>query len=257
MHNISVWGIVLLCNVYQNCLMIKLIDSTLFLLGKRYSGVGYRNDKPLTMNLLRNSNPYWERISVILCEQHLSAAALAKVLGLPDPRALYRIKNKNGRITPRLAATIHRVFPEYDAEWLQNGKVTFMVEVPMGTGEHAAVTFSRRISKRLRCNASVWNSAKKAWQTLLPILFPYLRQHCFYELFHSFLHFNRHLFSLPLEMTNSGNIRPYTLPKVRFLTSLMRRSEWQYCRTYICYFSSKNRIKIKNLIFFLLHIFVN
>lgn len=114
------------------------------------------------MNLLRTSNPYWERICIILCEQHLSAAALAKALGLPDPRSLYRIKNKNGRITPRLASTIHRIFPDYDAEWLQNGKVTFTVDIPSGMGKHAAITFSRRISKRLSCNASVWNTAKRA-----------------------------------------------------------------------------------------------
>ncbi|MDE6861713.1 MAG: hypothetical protein K2J31_03065 [Alistipes sp.] len=93
-------------------------------------------------------------------EQQLSAAAFSKELGLPDPRTLYRIKNRNGRITPRLAATIHRVFPDYDAEWLQNGKVTFSVDMPSGIGKHLAVTISRRISKRLCCNAAVWNVAK-------------------------------------------------------------------------------------------------
>lgn len=114
------------------------------------------------MNTLQATNPCWERISIILREQKLSAAALSKALGLPDPRTLYRIKNQNGRITPRLAATIHSVFPDYDAEWVQSGKVTFTVDLPSGMGKHSAVIISRRISKQLSCHASVWNSVKRA-----------------------------------------------------------------------------------------------
>lgn len=114
------------------------------------------------MNALQTVNPCWERISIILHEQQLSAAAFSKELGLPDPRALYRIKNRNGRITPRLAAIIHRAFPDYDVEWLQNGKVTFTVDMPSGIGKHYAVSLSRRISKRLCCNATVWNTARQS-----------------------------------------------------------------------------------------------
>lgn len=107
------------------------------------------------METPRPVNPAWERISVILREQHLSAAALAKLLGLPDPRALYRIKNRGGRITPRLAATIHRILPDYDAEWLRSGAVTFVVEIPAGPDSAPLKIIERRISQSIGCLASV------------------------------------------------------------------------------------------------------
>lgn len=140
--------------------MIKLIGSTLFLLPEPDIEESNIEMTSQVMNALQTVNPCWERISIILREQQLSAAAFSKVLGLPDPRALYRIKNRNGRITPRLAAIIHRTFPDYDAEWLQNGRVTFTVDIPSGFGKQSAVTYSRRISKSLCCNAAIWNSPK-------------------------------------------------------------------------------------------------
>ncbi len=45
------------------------------------------------MNIISKEQHGWERIALILEEQNISAAALARMIGLPDPRTLYRIKN--------------------------------------------------------------------------------------------------------------------------------------------------------------------
>ncbi len=113
------------------------------------------------MNIMSKEKHGWERIALILEEQNISAAALARMIGLPDPRTLYRIKKRNTRIPHRLASAINRIMPEYNIEWLLTGSITLTVDIRLDNSEPHTQTLTHRISKHILCKAHVSQTVRR------------------------------------------------------------------------------------------------
>ncbi len=65
----------------------------------------------------------WKRLeAVIIAHGFTSVNAFSKHIGLRRAENLYRIRRGNNGISPRLASTIARHFPEVSRGWLLTGE---------------------------------------------------------------------------------------------------------------------------------------
>ncbi len=87
-------------------------------------------------------NTPWKRLeAVIIAHGFKSVNAFAKHIGLRRSENLYQIKRGKNNISPRLASTIARHFPEVSRGWLLTGEGQMLLTSPHTSPAHHQTVF--------------------------------------------------------------------------------------------------------------------